>query len=345
MPLYIYGFLTALIISYMSTPMVIKLAWKLGAVDMPGEARRVHTKPIPRLGGLAIFMAFGVGGLFTLPWRNPSVQGLMLGSLIIVLLGLFDDIYGLGAKVKLLGQILAAGVLVYFGTKVEWVTNPLGGMFYLGKWSTPITIFWIVGIVNTLNFIDGLDGLAAGVSAISAFAIMLVNISLHQYGVALTMALLSGAAVGFLPHNFNPAKTFMGDTGSMLLGFILAAAAVEGAVKSATVMALIVPLLALGLPIFDATYAIIRRFVKGQPIMKADKGHVHHRLMAIGLSQRQTVLFMYIVSLALGLCSVILVRIGVRETIVALALVFSALLVSMRHFNMSQGTKKSTHGM
>jgi UDP-GlcNAc:undecaprenyl-phosphate GlcNAc-1-phosphate transferase len=325
--------------------MVIDLAWKLGAIDMPGEARRMHNKPMPRLGGLAMFIAFCVGGLFTLPWGEQSVQGLILGSTVIVILGILDDIYGLPAKVKLLGQILAAWVLVYFGTTVEWVTNPLGGMIYLGKWSTPITIFWIVGIVNTLNFIDGLDGLAAGVSAISAFAIMLVNISLHQYEVALTMALLSGCAIGFLPYNFNPAKIFMGDTGSMLLGYILAAAAVEGAVKSATVIALIVPILALGLPIFDATYAILRRFVNGKPIMQADKGHVHHRLLAIGLSQKQTVIFMYLVTLSLGLCSVILVRLGVKETIIALALVFSGLLVSMRYFNMQRRTKNTTHGM
>jgi len=218
-------------------------------------------------------------------------------------------------------------------------------MFVLGKLAIPATLFWVVGITNTLNFIDGLDGLAAGIAAIAAFTMMLVNISLEQANGALVMAILAGAAIGFLPYNFNPAKIFMGDTGAMFLGFVLAAQAVEGTVKSATAIALIVPILALGLPIFDTAFAILRRFVNGKPLMQADKGHVHHRLIAIGLSQKQAVLFMYVISISLGICSLVLARIGVKQAIIALTLVIFMLLVSVRYINITLDTKKSTHGM
>ncbi|MDI3481496.1 MAG: UDP-GlcNAc:undecaprenyl-phosphate/decaprenyl-phosphate GlcNAc-phosphate transferase [Tepidanaerobacteraceae bacterium] len=345
MPLYIYAFLTAMVIAYIATPGVIKLAWKIGAIDVPRDGRRVHTKPIPRLGGLAIFTAFAAAGVLTLPVDSSTVKGMLLGGTLIVVVGVLDDIYSLPPKIKLMGQVAAAGVLLVFGLKVEWVTNPLGGMFYLGKWSIPITLFWVVGITNTLNFIDGLDGLAAGISAIASITMMLVNLSLHQTNAALVTALLAGASVGFLPHNFNPARIFMGDTGAMFLGFMLSAAAIDGAVKSATVIALIGPILALGLPIFDTAFAILRRFVNGKPIMQADKGHIHHRLIAIGLSQRQAVLFMYIVSLSLGLCSIILAKVGVKEAVIALAVVLFSLMFSIRQFNISHEAKKSTHGM
>lgn len=345
MPLYIYGFLMAMVLAYLVTPLVMKLAWKIGAIDMPGEARRVHKKPMPRLGGLAIYIAFIIVGLITLPLKLPYVQGMFLGATVIVIVGILDDIYNLPAKVKLVGQIVAAVVLLLFGIKVQLVTNPFGGMILLGKLAIPATLFWVVGITNTLNFIDGLDGLAAGIAAIAAFAMMLVNLSLEQTNGAVVMAILAGAAIGFLPYNFNPAKIFMGDTGAMFLGFVLAAQAIEGAVKSATAIALIVPILALGLPIFDTAYAILRRFVNGKPIMQADKGHVHHRLLAIGLSQKQAVLYMYVISISLGICSVILARIGIKEAVIALALVVSMLLVSVRYINIAHETKRSSHGM
>jgi UDP-GlcNAc:undecaprenyl-phosphate GlcNAc-1-phosphate transferase len=345
MPLYIYGFLMSMVLAYLVTPFVMKLAWKVGAIDIPVDARRVHKKPMPRLGGLAIYIAFVVAGLTTLPFKQASVKGMFLGATVIVVVGIIDDIYNLPAKVKLLGQIAAAVILVIYGIKVQLITNPLGGMFILGKLAIPATLFWVVGITNTLNFIDGLDGLAAGVAAIAAFTMMLVNLSLEQTNGALVMALLAGAAIGFLPYNFNPAKIFMGDTGAMFLGFVLAAQAIEGAVKSATAIALIVPILALGLPIFDTAYAILRRFVNGKPLMQADKGHVHHRLLAIGLSQKQAVLYMYVISISLGICSVVMARIGVKQAIIALALVISMLLISVRYLNITLDTKKSTHGM
>ncbi|WP_422449049.1 glycosyltransferase family 4 protein [Thermoanaerobacterium sp. DL9XJH110] len=345
MPLYIYAFLTALVISYLVTPAVSKLAWKIGAIDVPRDGRRVHKKPVPRLGGLAIFAAFMAVGLITLPLNFSSVRGMLIGGAFIVMVGVLDDVYSLPPKVKLAGQVAAACILVLFGLKVEWVTNPLGGMFFLGKWSVPITLFWVVGITNTLNFIDGLDGLAAGIAAIASFTMMLVNLSLGQSNAVLMTALLAGAAVGFLPHNFNPAKIFMGDTGAMFLGFMLSAVAIDGAVKSATAIALIVPILALGLPIFDTAFAILRRFVNGKPIMQADKGHFHHRLLAIGLSQRQAVLYLYFISLMLGACSIILAKVGVKEAVIALCVVIFALLFSMRRINLARDAKRPTNSM
>lgn len=223
--------------------------------------------------------------------------------------------------------------------KVEWVTNPLGGMFYLGKWSIPVTLFWVVGITNTLNFIDGLDGLAAGIAAIASVTMMLVNISLGQVNATLVTALLAGAALGFLPYNFNPAKIFMGDTGAMFLGFVLAAVAVDGAVKSATTIALVVPILALGLPIFDTAFAIVRRFLKGKPIMQADRGHIHHRLLDVGFSQRQAVVYMYLMSLALGLCAVILIWVGVKQALLTLFALLPAFVMVGRQMAASQNKK------
>lgn len=344
MPPYIYGFIVAMVVSYVSTPLVKKIAWKIGAIDFPSE-RRVHKKPMPRIGGLAIYIALITASIIVLPIERRAIQGILLGGTFIVFVGILDDIYDLPAKIKLVGQIVASIILVAFGLKVEWLTNPFGGMIYLGKLSIPLTIFWTVGITNTLNFIDGLDGLAAGISAIAAFAMMLVNLSLNQPIPVLITALLAGASIGFLPYNFNPAEIFMGDTGAMFLGYMLAAVAIDGAVKSATVIALIVPILALGLPIFDTAFAIIRRLANGRPIMQADKGHLHHRLLGIGLTQKQAVLYMYLISILLGACSVILAKVGIKEAIIALIIVISGLLISVKRLNLVFETKKSTHGL
>ncbi|MGB9840818.1 glycosyltransferase family 4 protein [Thermovenabulum sp.] len=320
MPKYLYAFFMAAALSYIFTPFAMKLAWKLGAIDVPKDTRRVHKKPIPRLGGLAIFAGFTLAAFLTLPLKNPSVMGILIGSSVIVAVGILDDIYCLSPKVKLLLQIVAALIPVAFGIRVEWVTNPFGGMLYIGKYSIIITLFWIVGITNTLNFIDGLDGLAAGISAIASITMLLVNLNLKQGNPVIFTALLAGACIGFLPFNFNPAKIFMGDTGAMFLGFVLSSVAVDAAVKSATVVALIVPMLALGLPIFDTAFAIVRRFMNGKPIMQADRGHIHHRLIDNGLSQKQAVIFLYAMSLVLGLCAVLMVKIGMKEALLALTI-------------------------
>jgi UDP-GlcNAc:undecaprenyl-phosphate GlcNAc-1-phosphate transferase len=334
MKTYIYAFIFALVISYILTPFVKRLAWKAGAVDIPKDERRVHTKPIPRIGGLAIYIAFIVTVLITMPVTD-NIKGVIIGGTLITILGVLDDIYNLPAKIKLLGQVAAAGILVYFGIKVEWVTNPLGDMVYLGKLSIPITIFWIVGVTNTLNFIDGLDGLAAGIASIASFTLMLVALNEGLGPVVILTAALAGGAVGFLPFNFNPAKIFMGDTGAMFLGYVLAAISVMGAIKSATAIALAVPILALGLPIFDTAFAILRRAINGYPVMKADKDHLHHRLLAIGLTQRQTVLIMYSISAALGMSAIALSEMGLLQAGFILIVLITLLVIAGRQWGIT----------
>ncbi|MPM87207.1 putative undecaprenyl-phosphate N-acetylglucosaminyl 1-phosphate transferase [bioreactor metagenome] len=209
----------------------------------------------------------------------------------------------------MLGQIVAASVLILFGIQIEWLNNPFGGYFYLDYLSIPITIFWVVSFTNVVNLMDGLDGLAAGVSAIASVTIILVALQEGYYTVAVMTAALAGGIIGFIRYNFNPATIFMGDTGSMFIGYILAAISILGAVKSATTIALIVPAIALGLPIMDTAFAIIRRHLNGKPIFKPDKGHFHHRLLAMGLTQRQAVMLMYLISAGLGLSAILLTEI------------------------------------
>ncbi len=315
-------------VAYFSTPLAIKLAHKIGAIDIPKDNRRVHKNPIPRLGGIAIFFGFLVSTLVMVE-LDKQLIGIILGAFLIVGMGIIDDIKEINAKVKLGGQILAAIIVVLSGVKVEWVTNPfdtVDRMLPLGMFAIPVTIFWIVGITNTVNLIDGLDGLAAGVSAICAITLSLVayvspNIEPHEKMIICTLLLsLAGGALGFLPYNFNPAKIFMGDTGSLFLGYMLAVIAVQGAIKSAAALAIAVPILALGLPIFDTTFAIIRRASSGKPIMQADKGHLHHRLLSKGLSQKQTVLILYAISMFLGLSAVLISELRFFESIMILSL-------------------------
>ena len=277
MPDNVLAFMIALGVALILTPAVIAFARRTGALDKP-DARKVHARPIPRIGGIGIYAAFMVSILVQLifveltPEFMMSLIGLMVGGTIIVAIGIIDDYCDLPAKVKLLGQILAAAVLVIgFDVRIDFITDPLGDFIYLEFFAIPATIFWIVGLTNTVNLIDGLDGLAAGVSSIAAVTIFLVAMEEGIPFVAMVTAALAGAAVGFLYYNFNPARIFMGDTGSMFLGFVLAGISVVGAVKSAATIALIVPILALGLPILDTTFAIVRRARNHRPIFKPDK--------------------------------------------------------------------------
>ncbi len=309
MPDYVLAFIIAIVVAYILTPRVISLANKTGAMDAPDE-RKVHSKPIPRIGGLAIYFAFMVAALFTVD-LTKEVVGLLTGATVILIVGIIDDFKSLPAKVKLMGQIIAAIVLVLFDVRIDCITNPFGDMFFLSEYlAIPITIFWIVGLTNTVNLIDGLDGLAAGVSTIAAITILLVALQQGFLLVAVLTAALAGAAMGFLQYNFNPAKIFMGDTGSMFLGYMLAGISVLGAVKSAATIALIVPILALGLPILDTTFAIVRRYLNGTPIFKPDRGHLHHRLLDMGFTQKQAVLLMYVISGGLGLSAIALTEVS-----------------------------------
>ncbi len=303
--------LIALATALVMTPVAIKVAPIVGAVDAP-DARKVHQKIMPRLGGLAIYTAFMVG-IIAYFWLDgggfpEQVKGLLASTTIIFATGLVDDLKGISAKTKLLGQITAALVYVGFGGYVKYLSNPFmdGDIFYVDYWGIPITILWLVGISNAVNLIDGLDGLSSGVSIISACTMAVVSISQGYIMPAYLSLILAASALGFLKFNFSPAKIFMGDCGSLTLGYILAAVAIMGFSKGATIIALIIPILILGIPIFDTFFAIARRALEGKPIMQPDKGHLHHRLLAQGLSHKQTVAIIYAITLFMGCAAIIL---------------------------------------
>ena len=336
MPIYSWAFAVALIVALLVTPAVILLAKKTGALDAP-NARKVHKKPIPRIGGLAIYAGFMAAIIFVAIKFNLDAEslretiGLVVSGSLIVALGLVDDYKNLPAKIKLLGQIVAAAVLVLaFDVRIDFVTDPFGDYIYLEMFALPATMFWLVGLTNTVNLIDGLDGLAAGVAAIASFTILLVALEQNFILVAVLTAALAGAAVGFLKYNFHPAKIFMGDTGSMFLGFMLAGISVTGAVKSVATIALIVPIFALGLPILDTTFAIVRRLRGGVPIFKPDKGHLHHRLLSVGFTQCQAVLLMYVISALFGLSAIALTAVSCQIAVLILLVVVIAIIYGVK---------------
>ena len=300
-------------ISFAATPLVKILAYKVGAIDVPKDNRRMHKEPIPRLGGLAIFLAFLLGVLLFAN-IDKQMQGILLGAIMIVILGVLDDILTLSALPKFIVQIAAAGVAVYHGCAIETISNPnlFSSVPYinLGVWSIPVTIIWIVAITNAVNFIDGLDGLACGVSAISAGSLFVIALLVSEGNVAIILAALLGACLGFIPYNLNPAKIFMGDTGATFLGYILATISVQGLFKMYAIISFAVPFLILGVPIFDICFAFLRRIAKGQNPMRADRGHVHHRLIDMGFSQKQSVAISYLITAILGLAAVVLTSSG-----------------------------------
>lgn len=320
----------AFIISFATTPIVKAFAQKVGAMDVPGEERRVHDHPIPRMGGLAIFFGFLLSVLLFVPISLP-LQGILLGCVIIVATGAIDDIISINAWVKLFMQILAAVVAVLHGVEINVLANPAlwssQEYLILGALSIPITILWIVGITNSVNLIDGLDGLAVGVSTISSLTMLVIALVVSDNSVALVLAALVGACVGFMPYNLNPAKIFMGDTGSLLLGYVLATMSILGLFKFATIVSFAVPLLAIAVPLFDTVFAFTRRILKGQSPMQADRGHFHHRLIDMGLSQKQAVAVLYSISAILGLAAVLITTSGeIKALILILGFCFCAFL-------------------
>lgn len=274
---------------------------------------------MPTGGGLAIYLGFWVPVLISQGW-DTTLVGLWAGSSLITLVGLVDDYVELKPLAKLAGQLAAAGVLVYFGTKIQFVTNPFGGMIHLGWWGIPLTILWVVAITNMLNLIDGLDGLAGGIASIAALPLLVIAWQREQFFIAFLTAALIGSTVGFLRYNFNPARVFMGDTGGMLLGFMLGAIAVEGALKGATSIALSIPVLTLGVPFFDTACAVLRRLLSGRPISQRDDQHLHHQLLRAGLSQRQAVLLLYLISAVLAAVALALVRASTAQASAVLVL-------------------------
>lgn len=305
----ILAFAVSLVISYFMTPPVKHFAEHVGAIDIPKDDRRVHDHPIPRMGGLAIFLGFVLSLLVFVP-MDMEVMGLLLGALIIAVAGGVDDIIPLSPAAKLLAQFIAALVCIRCGIVFNAISNPnvFAEQSYIeiGFLSYPLTVLWIVGCTNAVNLIDGLDGLAVGVSAISSMTMLVVSLLVSDLVVSIILAALAGACLGFMPYNFNPAKIFMGDVGSQFLGFVLGVVSIMGLFKFQAIITFIVPLLALALPLADTTFAFVRRILKGQSPFHADKGHFHHRLMATGLSQKQTVAVLYGVSAIMGLVAVLI---------------------------------------
>lgn len=299
---YIFCFLIAVILTYVATPVAGRIAQRVGAVDYP-NTRRVNQHPVVNLGGLAIYVGV-IAAVFLTASVNSKLLGIIISSTLMLVIGLIDDLRGISPTSKFIWQIIAALLVTSFGIKIEFITNPLGGMFYLGALSIPFTVFWLVAITNTVNLIDGLDGLAAGVSTIAAVTLLIVAIQEAELLVMILTIAVAGACIGFLQYNFNPAQIFMGDTGSLFLGFLLATISALGALKSAAAVTLVVPILALGVPIFDTAFAIIRRRQKGKPLFQADRGHLHHRLLELGLSHKETVIVVYLISLSLGLVAI-----------------------------------------
>ena len=315
----------AAVVSFASTPLVKTLAYKVGAIDVPKDNRRMHKVPIPRLGGLAIFLAFLLSVL-VFAEIDRQMQGILLGAVMIVILGVMDDIMALKALPKLLVQIAAAAVAVYRGCVIQFFSNPnvFSETTYinLGWLSYPVTIIWIVAITNAVNFIDGLDGLAAGVSAISTAALTVIALMVAETNVAIILSALFGACLGFLPYNMNPAKIFMGDTGATFLGFMLATLSVTGLFKMYAIISFAVPFLILGVPIFDICFAFLRRIAKGQSPMTADRGHFHHRLIDMGFSQKQSVAIAYMLTAILGLAAVLLTSSGELKALILIGAIF-----------------------
>jgi UDP-GlcNAc:undecaprenyl-phosphate/decaprenyl-phosphate GlcNAc-1-phosphate transferase len=310
------AFLLAVVITALLTPVVRRVALARGAVDEPG-ARRVHTRRVPRLGGIAIVIGFFVPGvlLFALGTHAARIfvasshitLGLVVGGCLVAGAGLIDDIRGLGAKTKLLVQMTAGAVAYACHMRIEAIELPGMGVYELGWLALPVTVAWIVGTINALNLIDGLDGLAAGVTLFACLTNFFIASLTGNFYIELVSAGLGGAAVGFLFYNFNPAQIFMGDSGSMFLGFVLGAAALLGAgsQKSSTLIAIIAPILALGLPIMDMLLTIARRFLERRSIFIADRGHIHHRMLDMGLTHRRTVLSLYLLCVMFTIVSLV----------------------------------------
>lgn len=300
----IYLSIFCMVCSFLITPLIIKLSKKFNAVDKPNQ-RKVHVGAMPTLGGLAIFFSFIVGLLLVQP-QSPYHLAIVIGASIIILLGFFDDLYQLTAKAKFIFQIAAACIVVFYGgLQVEFINLPFGGQIEFGWFSAVVTIFWIVGITNAINLIDGLDGLAAGVSAIALFTISIMAILMGNVYVLSIAIILFWSILGFLPFNFSPAKIFMGDTGALFLGFMISILSLLG-FKNITFISFIIPIFILAVPIFDTVVAIVRRLVQGRSISSPDSSHLHHRLVKLGMTHKQTVWFMYLLSGMFGFAAILL---------------------------------------
>lgn len=345
------AFLLAFIVAFMTTPYTIKIAHKIGAVDVPKDERRMHKKAMPKFGGPAVILGFLVSviyllivmsmentiNLFGSESYGMKLLGMFLGIVVLSITCIIDDIKTIRPIVKLAGQLFAAVIAVSFGIRLgefnlSFINNPLIEEIF----SCIITVVWIVGVTNAINLIDGLDGLSSGISVISAISLLVIFVLNGSPLVSIVLiTALAGALVGFLPFNFKPAKTFIGDTGSNFLGFSLSIISILGVAKTYTFAVIVLPLIVLGLPIFDTLWAIIRRLIKGKSIkaiFKADKGHLHHRIVARGFGQKQAVLILYGLSATFGIFAVILLDSGIWKALSFLLMVIVAIGLGYKNF-------------
>ncbi len=329
---FIYSFcavLCAALLAFAMTPIVRVLAIKIKAIDIPTDNRRMHHRPVPRIGGLAIFTAFTVT---TLSFCTPSreLMTILIGGSVLVLIGILDDIYRINAFIKLAVQIAVAIFAVSQGITIDFIG--LGGSYIpFGAWAGPITVLWIVGLTNAVNFIDGLDGLACGVSAISSASLFLVMLlSGSNSAHCVITAILIGSCLGFFPFNANPAKIFMGDTGALFLGYTLSILSVVGVFKTDMLLAFFIPLSIFGLPLFDTAFAIVRRLLHGKSPFAPDRGHLHHRLIDMGFGQKQSVRILYAICALLGISSVMLTRSAWQGGALMLAVALVVFFISFK---------------
>lgn len=303
---YLILFSLSMFLTLALTPLVRRWALRWGAVDMPDGGRRIHARPTPRLGGLAIYLAF-LTTLGVAPWLGTLVSQnllsywqdvcavLLVGTLIFAL-GIYDDFRGANATLKVAVQVLAATLLYVYGFRISGLSSPFGGWWELSAlFSFPLTVLWIVGITNAFNLIDGIDGLASGASAFALLSLFLCSLAQEHPEVSLISIILVGAVIGFLRYNFNPATIFLGDSGSLLLGFMAAVLSLVGAQKSPTLIAIAIPLVSFGLPVVEVGISLSRRFVSGAPLFQGDRRHIHHMLLKRGLTQRQAVILLYVI--------------------------------------------------
>ncbi len=346
------AFLLAFITTFVLTPYTIKIAKKIGAVDVPKDERRMHNKPMPKFGGPAIIIGFLLSTIYLL--ITSSIEGnlnlfggenyfikligFLLGILILSFVCFFDDIKGIHPLVKLTGQIIAAGVVVAFGIRINNFNLPFfeGNIVLSNVFSIILTMGWIVGITNAINLIDGLDGLSTGIAIISSVCLLIIfALNSSPLVAIIIITALVGALSGFLPFNFNPAKTFIGDIGSNFIGFTLSIVSILGIAKTATAFVVVLPIIVLGLPIFDTISAIIRRLIKGKSlkaVLQADKGHLHHKLIAKGFTQKEAVLTLYGISVACGMFAVILFESDIWKAISFALMVVAVVCIGYKEF-------------
>jgi UDP-GlcNAc:undecaprenyl-phosphate GlcNAc-1-phosphate transferase len=342
------SFITAFLLSIILTPLVKRAAVMLHVCALPNH-RTIHHRIVPKLGGIAIFFSFMITLLAALYFYYGTLDviyhhlmGLMLGATFILALGIYDDVKGVNCYQKLTVQAIAAIIAISFGYQISSIRTLFGGTIDLGIWSIPLTILWIAGISNAINLIDGLDGLAAGISLGVAFTFFLIALMFGDVQVVFATAILAAVIAGFLIYNFNPAKIFMGDSGSLLIGFLLACFAIDGIDHPSSAVKILIPIIAMGVPIMDTLLAIIRRLVKGVSPFHADKEHIHHRLLYLGLSQRKAVMLLYLVSAFFGVAAFLVSVVDIRLRLILLSFVIAVILLGITQLTLPfrNGKKK-----